>query len=52
MNDFFRNTIIYTHGLACFVVSGLIKATKEELYAMVNRGAYGFMLQAGFELDK
>lgn len=49
---FFRNTMIYTHGLACFVVSGLIKATKEELYAMVNQGAYGFMLQAGFELDK
>lgn len=52
VNDFFRNTIIYTHGLACFVVSGLIKATKEELYAMVNQGAYGFMLQAGFELNK
>ncbi len=52
VNDFFRNTIIYTHGLACFVVSGLIKATKEELYAMVNQGAYGFMMQAGFELDK
>lgn len=52
VNDFFRNTIIYTHGLACFVVSGLIKATKEELYAMVNQGAYGFMLQAGFKLDK
>ena len=52
VNDFFRNTIIYTHGLACFVVSGLIKATKEELYAMVNQGAYGFMLQAGFELNE
>lgn len=51
-NDFFRNTIIYTHGLACFVVSGLIKATKEELYEMVNQGAYGFMLQAGFDLNK
>lgn len=52
VNDFFRNTIIYTHGLACFVVSGLIKATKEELYAMVHQGANGFMLQAGFELNK
>lgn len=52
VNDFFRNTIIYTHGLACFVVSGLIKATKEELYAMVHQGAYGFMLQAGFELNE
>jgi len=52
VSEFFRNTIIYTHGLACFVVSGLIKATKEELYAMVKQGADGFMLQAGMELNK
>ena len=52
VSEFFRNTIIYTHGLACFVVSGLIKATKEELYAMVERGADGFLLQAGFVLNK
>ena len=52
VSEFFRNTIIYTHGLACFVVSGLIKSTKEELYAMVEQGADGFLLQAGFELSK
>lgn len=50
VSEFFRNTIIYTHGLACFVVSGLIKATKEELYDMVKCGADGFMLQAGLTL--
>ena len=43
---FYRNTIIYTHGLACFFVSGLIKTTKEELYAMVSQAAHGFMMQA------
>ena len=52
VSEFFRKTIIYTHGLACFVVSGLIKSTKEELYAMVEQGANGFMLQAGLELNK
>ncbi len=52
VRNFFRDTIIYAHGLACFIVSGLINAGKEELYAMVNRGAYGFMLQAGFDLNK
>lgn len=52
VSEFFRNTIIYTHGLACFVVSGLIKSTKEELYAMVEQGADGFLLQAGFVLSK
>lgn len=51
VRDFFRNTIIYTHGLACFVVSGLIKSSKEELYAMVEQGADGFLLQAGFVLN-
>ena len=52
VSEFFRKTIIYTHGLACFVVSGLIKSTKEELYAMVEQGADGFLLQAGFVLNK
>lgn len=46
------NSIIYTHGLACFIASGLIEASKEELYAMVDQGAYGFMLQMGFGLRK
>ncbi len=50
VSEFFRNTIVFTHGLACFVVSGLIKSTKEELYAMVEQGADGFLLQAGIEL--
>ena len=50
--EFFRNTIIYTHGLACFLVSGLIKASKEEVYAMMEQGAHGFMLQAGIDLKK
>ncbi len=50
VNDFFRNTIIYTHGLACFVASGLIKATKKELYAMVKNGAEKNMLQVGYQL--
>lgn len=52
VKDFFRNTIIYTHGLACFVASGLIKSTKEELYGMVKKGSDGFMLQAGIELNR
>lgn len=52
VSDFLKKTIIYTHGLACFVVAGLIKSTKEELYDMVKQGADGFMLQAGFELSK
>lgn len=49
VSDFFQNTIIYTHGLACFVVSGLIKSTKTELYDMIKNNANRFMLQASLE---
>mgnify|MGYP001055011099 CR=1 FL=1 len=36
VNVFFRDTIIYMHGLACFIVSGLIKAARDEVHAMVQ----------------
>lgn len=49
---FFRNTMIYTHGLACFIVSGLVKATKDEINEMVNSAANGFLLQAGADFSK
>ncbi len=52
VKDFFRNTIIYTHGLACFIVSGLIKASRDEVHEMVSQGAYGFALQAGIPLNE
>lgn len=52
IREFFCNTIIYTHGLACFVVSGLIKSTKEEVYEMVKKGSDSFLFQAGFEFNE
>lgn len=52
LREFFSDTIIYTHGLACFVVSGLIKSTKEDLYEMVKKCSDSFLFQAGFEFNE
>lgn len=49
---FFRDIIIYTHGLACFAASGLIKAAKEELYEMVRQRASEYMQQAGIGKER
>ena len=46
---YYRNMIIYTHGLASLIASGLVKATKEETRQMMKRASEGFLLQAGSE---
>ena len=49
---FVQNTIIYTHGLATFVVSGLINSSKEQVMQMVMQAAVAFLAQAGADLEK
>ena len=44
---FYRDMMIYTHGLASFIASGLIKATKEEVKQMINHLSEELLLQAG-----
>lgn len=46
VGSFFQNTMVYTHGLACFVASGVITSTKEEVIDMVDRAALAFLSQA------
>ena len=41
------NMMIYTHGLASFIVSGFVKASKEEVWQMVNHLSDELLLQAG-----
>lgn len=47
VSSFFQNTMIYTHGLACFVASGVITSSKEEVIKMVHQAALTFLSQAG-----
>ncbi|MEE0418795.1 MAG: helix-turn-helix domain-containing protein [Lachnospiraceae bacterium] len=44
---FYRDMMIYTHGLASFIASGLIKTTKEEAKQMINHLSEELLLQAG-----
>ncbi|RKI38738.1 TetR/AcrR family transcriptional regulator [bacterium D16-51] len=43
---FFQNTMIYTHGLASFIASGIITSSKKEAAAMVKQTARAFLSQA------
>jgi hypothetical protein len=47
VSSFFQNTMIYTHGLACFIASGVITSSKEEVIKMVHQAALTFLSQAG-----
>lgn len=42
---FYRNMIIYTHGLASYIACGLVKATKAEADEMMHQASEGFLWQ-------
>ncbi len=43
---FYRDMMIYTHGLASFIASGIVTSSKEEVAAMVKQTASAFLSQA------
>lgn len=45
-NDFVINMMIYTHGLASFIASGLVKASKEKVWRMMNDFSEELLSQA------
>ena len=49
---YLQNTIIYTHGIAALVATGVIKATEEEMMELVNRAADAFIVQEGVPADQ
>ena len=49
---YLQNTIIYAHGIATLVATNVITATEEEMMAMINRAADGFLMQEGVPADK
>lgn len=52
VSRFFQNTMIYTHGLASFIASGIITSSKEEVAAMVKQTANAFLSQADIKMNR
>lgn len=52
VSRFFQNTMIYTHGLASFIASGIITSSKEEIAVMVKQTANAFLSQADTKMNR
>lgn len=49
---YLQNTIIYAHGVATLVATNVITASEEEMMAMINHAADGFLMQEGVPADQ
>ncbi|MBD5112056.1 MAG: TetR/AcrR family transcriptional regulator [Ruminococcaceae bacterium] len=49
---YLQNTIIYTHGLATFIATGMMCLSEEEIMALINQAGSNFLIQVGVPLDK
>ena len=49
---FVRNTLIYSHGVATMVATGVFKGTEKEMMAMINDAADAFILKEGIDPKK
>ncbi len=50
--QFLQNTVIYTHGLASFIATGMMHMSEQEIMALVNQTGHNFLIQAGVPLEK
>lgn len=49
---FVRNTIIYSHGIATMIATGVLKGTEKEMMDMINNAADAFILSEGIDPKK
>ena len=49
---FVRNTLIYSHGIATMVATGVFKGTEKEMMKMINDAADAFILKEGIDPKK
>lgn len=45
--QYFRNTLIYTHGLASFIATGMMCLSEEEIMSLIRQAGDTFLMQAG-----
>lgn len=51
-SKYLQNTLIYTHGMATFVATGMIHLSEAEIIAIINEVGDSFLLKAGVSADK
>ena len=49
---FVRNTVIYSHGIAAMLATGVLKGTEKEMMEMINKAADAFILNEGIDPEK
>ena len=49
---FVRDTIIYSHGIATMLATGVLKGTEKEMMALINKAADAFILNEGVDPEK
>ena len=49
---FVRNTIIYSHGIATMLATGVLKGTEKAMMEMINSAADAFILNEGVDPQK
>lgn len=49
---FVRNTVVYSHGIATMLATGMLKGTEKEMMNLINNAADAFMLREGVDPSK
>lgn len=50
--QYVRNTIIYTHGIASFLATGMMHLSEGEIMSMIHQAGNSFLKQAGIPEDR
>lgn len=50
--EYLQNTVIYTHGLATFISTGIMSMSEEEIMSLIKQAESNFLIQVGVPLEK
>lgn len=50
--QYIQNSVIYTHGLATFVATGIMNISEKEIMILIKQAVNNFLIQAGVPLEK
>lgn len=50
--QYLQDTVLYTHGLATYIATGMMCMSEKEIMALINRAGNTFLMQAGVNLKE